>query len=311
MNIVPFLVGPTGVGKTEISLHLAEELPIEIVSADSRQIYRFLDIGTAKPSPEILQKTKHHFIDYLSPDEYFNAGMYSREARTTIRQIFENNKIPLVVGGSGFYIQALIDGLSEIEAIDQIIRGDLRKRLENEGVEALYKELESVDPNLIKKIKLKDRQRILRGLEVFYATGNPLSQMQLNKPDPADFIPMLIGLDAEREWLYDKINMRVDEMIKKGLVDEVRQLKDKGFSEKDNALNTVGYREVFKHLEDKLEFDAMVEKIKINSRRYAKRQLTWFRRDDRIKWLKIDGFDKIEDLTEQILDHYKKFKLKG
>jgi tRNA dimethylallyltransferase len=309
MNIVPFLVGPTGIGKTSVSLIIAEKLPTEIVSADSRQIYRFMDIGTAKPTSEILNKIRHHFIDYLSPEVYYSAGIYGREARIKIDQIFEFNKIPLVVGGSGFYIQALIDGLSEIEVSDQGIREELRERLEKEGVETLFKELEKVDPQLTTKIKLKDKQRIFRGLEVYYATGSPLSQLQLNKPIPADFKPLLIGLEAERDWLYKKINERVDKMIKLGLIDEVQKLKDKGFSLKTNALNTVGYKEVFQYLNGHLEMDEMVEIIKMNSRRYAKRQITWFRRDNRIKWLSIDKFDKIDKVAEKILNYYKKFKL--
>jgi tRNA dimethylallyltransferase len=309
MQLVPFLVGPTGVGKTEISIQIAQNISVEIISADSRQIYKFLNIGTAKPPPEILMKIPHHFIDYLSPDEYFSAGMYGREARSIINQILERKVIPLVVGGSGFYIQALIDGLSEIDISDHTIREDLGQRLENEGVEVLHKELKSVDPDLAKKIKMKDRQRITRGLEVYYATGKPLSKLQLNKPNPANFKPILIGLEAERKFLYHKINSRVDEMIQNGLVDEIRQLRDKGLSEKDNALNTVGYKEVFDYLNNIIEFDEMVEKIKINSRRYAKRQLTWFKRDNRITWMKIDEYDAIENIVNDILENYKKFKL--
>jgi tRNA dimethylallyltransferase len=301
MNAVPFFVGPTGIGKTEISIQIAKNLPVEIISADSRQIYRLLNIGTAKPSPETLLRIPHHFIDYLSPDQYFSAGMYGREARKKITQLFENKIIPLVVGGSGFYIQALIDGLSEIDGTDQTVRLELRQRLENEGVERLHKELESVDPDLAKNIKIKDWQRVLRGLEVYYVSGIPLSRLQLQKPIPADFNPVLIGLEANRDFLYNKINNRVDEMIKVGLIDEVRQLKEMGFSEKNNALNTVGYKEVFEYLDNNLQFDEMVEKIKINSRRYAKRQLTWFRKDSRIKWVKIDDFEKMQDVVDQII----------
>jgi tRNA dimethylallyltransferase len=301
MNAVPFFVGPTGIGKTEISIQIAKNLPVEIISADSRQIYRLLNIGTAKPSPETLLRIPHHFIDYLSPDQYFSAGMYGREARKKITQLFENKIIPLVVGGSGFYIQALIDGLSEIDGTDQTVRLELHQRLENEGVERLHKELESVDPDLAKNIKIKDWQRVLRGLEVYYVSGIPLSRLQLQKPIPADFNPVLIGLEANRDFLYNKINNRVDEMIKVGLIDEVRQLKEMGFSEKNNALNTVGYKEVFEYLDNNLQFDEMVEKIKINSRRYAKRQLTWFRKDSRIKWVKIDDFEKMQDVVDQII----------
>lgn len=308
MKSVPFLVGPTGAGKTEISIHLAKSIPIEIISADSRQIYQLLDIGTAKPSSEILKKIPHHFIDYLSPNEYFSAGMYGREARKKIKQVQKNKKIPLVVGGSGFYIQALIDGLSEIDAYDQTVRDDLRERLDKEGAQVLHRELESVDPDLAVKIKINDWQRILRGLEVYYVMETPLSKLQLSKPNPADFKPVLIGLEVEREYLYKKINHRVDEMIEIGLVDEVRQLKGKGFSEKDNALNSVGYKEVFDYLNNTIEYDEMVEKIKINSRRYAKRQMTWFRRDKRITWLKIDENMHIDNIVNESLEIFKKYQ---
>jgi tRNA dimethylallyltransferase len=306
MKTAPFIIGPTGIGKTEISLLLAEKLPVEIISADSRQIYRYLDIGTAKPSSEILKKVKHHFIDHLSPTDYYSAGMFGREARKRINQLLMSGKIPLVVGGSGFYIQALIEGFSEIEVSDQSIRQKLEKHLEESGIESLYEELMSVDPNLAKNLKINDKQRILRGLEVFYATGQPLSQLQRNNPISADFTPILIGLNANRQVLYNRINNRVDEMLAMGLVEEVHHLKKMGLSEKDNALNTVGYKEVFDHLNGKIDHDTMIEKIKMNSRRYAKRQLTWFRKDTRIIWFNIDEFERKEDLINQILSNINK-----
>jgi tRNA dimethylallyltransferase len=309
MKIVPFILGPTGIGKTELSLQLGKKLPIEIISADSRQIYKFLDIGTAKPSPEILHKIKHHFVDYLSPDDYYSAGMFGREARVVIDQVFKLGKIPLVVGGSGFYIQALIDGLSDIVVSDQKIRQNLRQRLVNEGVEKLYEQLRSVDPDLAKNININDSQRILRGLEVYYSEGKPLSKLQLHKPIPANFKPLLLGLTADRKFLYEKINNRVDEMIALGLVKEVKRLKKKGFSEKDNALNSVGYKEVFDHLNGMLDYDSMIEKIKINSRRYAKRQLTWFRKDDRITWFNRNDFQQSKDLLDKISDQFNLSKL--
>jgi len=309
MDAVPFIVGPTGVGKTKISILISQKLPVEIISADSRQIYQLLNIGTAKPSPKTLLSVPHHFINYLSPDEYFSAGMYGREARNKINQLFKKQVIPLVVGGSGFYIQALIDGLSEIDATDQDIRDKLRHRFEKDGVERLHKELNSVDPDLAKSINIKDQQRVLRGLEVYYVTGKPLSKLQLQKPIPADFKAILIGLDARRDVLYNMINNRVDQMIHDGLVDEVQQLKNMGFSEKNNALNTVGYKEVFQYLDNNLRLSEMVEKIKINTRRYAKRQLTWFRKDDRIHWLQIDQYDEIENIVEQIFEIFKRHHL--
>jgi tRNA dimethylallyltransferase len=301
MKTVPFILGPTGIGKTEISIKLLEKYPIEIISADSRQIYQYMDIGTAKPSPEILKKVKHHFIDHLNPSEYFSAGMFEREARKIISRLLKSDILPVVVGGSGFYIRALTDGLSEIAATDPEIRDQLLKKLDEVGIEKLYKELTTVDPDLSHQLKVKDKQRILRGLEVYYISGQPLSQLQLIKPAPPDFQSLLIGLNANRQFLYNKINRRVDEMISAGLVEEVRELQKKGYSEKDNALNTVGYKEIFEHFDGKHDFDTMVDRIKMNSRRYAKRQLTWFRRDKRIVWFNIDDYPDKDHVVKDIL----------
>ena len=306
MNTVPFILGPTGIGKTEISLQLANHFPIEIISADSRQIYKYLDIGTAKPSHEILKKIKHHFIDHLSPDDYYSAGMFGREARRVIDQIFRESKVPVVVGGSGFYIRALIDGLSDIESSDPDVREALQRKWKKSGLDTLFTELKSVDPELAVSINMQDKQRILRGLEVYYSTGIPMSKLQLQKPCPADFNSICIGLTADRDLLYKRINNRVDEMISNGLIEEVIKLKDYGFNKENNALNTVGYKEVFEYLDGKVDRDTMIETIKMNSRRYAKRQITWFKRDDRIIWIKIDEYDQKEDLTKRILDHINK-----
>jgi tRNA dimethylallyltransferase len=302
MKVVPVILGPTGIGKTEISLHIADKIPLEIISADSRQIYRLLDIGTAKPATEILQKIPHHFINHLDPSEYYSAGMFGRDARTVISHIIGCGNMPLVVGGSGFYIQALIDGLSEIEVPDQKVRKSLRKRLETEGIGNLYDELGTVDPELAKRLELKDKQRILRGLEVYHTFKRPLSELQLQKPLPAAFESIQIGINAERQYLYERINKRVDHMIKEGLVEEVSRLRSLGYSEKDNALNTVGYKEVFEHLNGDLDFETMVEKIKMNSRRYAKRQLTWFKKDKRICWYQLDMSIGAKEIANQIIE---------
>jgi tRNA dimethylallyltransferase len=301
MNTVPIILGPTGIGKTEISLQLAKHLPIEIISADSRQIYKFMDIGTAKPSPHVLKKIRHHFIDHLSPADFYSAGMFGREARQVVKQLFRENKMPVVVGGSGFYIQALIDGLSDIESSNPEVREVLRKKMETSGLATLYEELKSVDPDLAVSINMQDKQRILRGLEVYYSTGIPLSRLQLQKPIPADFQSILIGITADRQLLYQRINNRVDKMISNGLVEEVKKLRMNGFNKENNALNTVGYKEVFDYLDGIYDRDKMIEKIKINSRRYAKRQMTWFRRDDRIIWFNKDEKSHKEDLANRIL----------
>jgi tRNA dimethylallyltransferase len=306
MRLVPFLLGPTGIGKTEISLCIARKLAIEIISADSRQIYRLLDIGTAKPSKKNLEIIPHHFIDHCIPDEDYSAGMFGREARQVIDQIFQKNKIPLVVGGSGFYVKALIDGLSEIEAINSHIRNELRVKLEQQGLAVLFRELEEVDPVLTKKLRKNDKQRILRGLEVYQATGIPLSQYHAVEAHRANFTPLMTGLITDRVFLYDKINRRVDHMIEAGLVAEVEELRKIGYSIDNNALNTVGYKEVFAYLDGVYDHPTMVAEIKKNSRRYAKRQITWFKKDQRINWINIDPDSEPEMIAEIIVKQVQK-----
>ncbi len=305
MDVVPILIGPTAIGKTAVSLQIAKQLPVEIISADSRQIYRYLDIGTAKSEPDILNKVPHHFINSLSPDEYFSAGMYGREARKVINQVLDRKNVPLIVGGSGFYIRALVDGLSEIDSTDEAVRITLQKRWENEGGKQLFSELEKVDPDLATKLEKNDKQRILRGLEVYHVSGNRLSALHQIEAQAADFLPLMIGLSADRKYLYNRINQRVDEMIKLGLVEEVQRLRQKGFSQNLNALNTVGYKEVFEYLDNNIDWEEMIGKIKQNSRRYAKRQLTWFRRDLRIRWLNIDEYKTNEQIAGEIIGIYR------
>ena len=309
MDVVPFIVGPTGIGKTAISVIIADKMPIEIVSADSRQIYKYMDIGTAKPSKDILRRIQHHFIDYLTPDKYFSAGRYGRKAREVIKQIIHKGKVPLVVGGSGFYIKTLTDGLSEIMPDNEEVRAELIQRLGSEGVENLHKELVKVDPDLAIRIQKRDKQRILRGLEVYYATGNRLSDLHMLEAKRADFYPFFVGLTAERDFLYENINRRVDEMLTDGLVQEVETLIEKGYTVEMNALNTVGYKEVFDYIAGNTTEKEMAEEIKKNSRRYAKRQLTWFRKDTRIQWLTIDEKSQPIQIADDICDRLNKFKL--
>jgi tRNA dimethylallyltransferase len=304
MKAVLILVGPTGIGKTYLSIKIAQYLNVEIVSADSRQIYRLLDIGTAKPSQEILESIPHHLINFLRPDEYFSAGMYSQIGRRVIDQIHNRGNIALVVGGSGLYIHALIDGLHNIDVRDEKIRSSLRSRMLKEGVGALYKELKLIDPKLAGKIKPKDTQRIIRGLEVYLKTGQKMSELQEEETKPADFIPMMYGLNASREYLYHRINDRVDQMLEKGFLAEAANLRLMGYKKDLNALNTVGYKEIFEYLDDHISFDEMIELTKRNSRRYAKRQLTWFRKDERIKWIDVSEDTDYSEAAEKITREY-------
>ncbi len=299
---VHFIVGPTAIGKTFLSERIAEKIRVEIISADSRQIYRYMDIGTAKPEKNFRQKVVHHFIDICDPDDYYSAGIFGREARQTIEKIFtDGDALPLVVGGSGFYIKALVDGIFELQTRDELVRQKLEKRLEREGVGQLYAFLQQVDPVYAAKISANDRQRILRALEVYLTTGKPFSSFHAKKPQAADFKPVFWGLDTERKILYRRIENRVERMLKQGLIEEVQLLLNKGFRPELNALNTVGYKEVIQYFNRLLTYEQMVELIKRNSRRYAKRQLTWFRADNRINWYDAEKTANLEKLAEKIV----------
>ena len=301
---VLFLVGPTGIGKTALSVSVAKFLPVEIISADSRQIFKLLDIGTAKPSKEILKKIPHHLISFLRPDEYFSAGFYSKMSRKIIDQIFERKHIPFVVGGSGLYIKALIEGFFELEIRDQKIRLSLRKRLLKEGTEPLYNELRKCDPELVENIQPNDKQRILRGLEVYLYSGQKLSKLQEEPSVPPNFKPVIFGIRCNRKLLNNRINSRVDEMIENGLLNEVLKLQKKGLTPELNALNTVGYKEVFEYMDNIVNYDEMIEQIKSNSRHYAKRQMTWFNKNKNIRWKDIDENTDFSELANSIVNEF-------
>lgn len=305
-NTVPIIVGPTGVGKTDLSLMVAEKLPVEIVSADSRQIYRHLSIGTDKIADAIRKKILHHMIDICNPDEYFSAGMYSRIARKVIGEIQQRGKVPLVVGGSGFYISALLDGIFELDVHDNQVRAGLHERLRQEGQEALYAELKKCDAEYAAKISPADKQRTMRALEIYIVTGRSFSSWHERDTEPAPFKPLMIGLTMERQILYERIEKRVEKMLEAGLMDEVQKLIHMGYRPGMNALNTVGYKEAFQYLQGELTFDEMVDLIKRNSRRYAKRQLTWFRRDTRIRWIEASRRTVLRRAANEIIKELSK-----
>ncbi|NIA29655.1 MAG: tRNA (adenosine(37)-N6)-dimethylallyltransferase MiaA [Actinobacteria bacterium] len=289
---VLLIVGPTAVGKTEISLRLARSLGGEIVSADSRQVYRYMDIGTAKPAKHELEQIPHHFIDVRNPDEYYSAGEYGCEARACIKNLLSENKVPIVVGGSGFYIRALVDGLFAPGISDPQVKEKWRLRIRKEGAENVFAYLQKIDPQSAARLHPNDTQRVVRALEVYEIAGKPLSAFQEGGETPADFSIIFIGLTRKREVLYERINSRVDKMIEKGLIDEVVSLRKRGWGPELNALRTVGYKEVFDYLDSAVSMDEMIRLIRQNSRRYAKRQLTWFRRDSRIHWIDLDEHDE-------------------
>lgn len=300
-NTIVLLCGPTGVGKTAVSQALAGQFPLEIVSADSRQIYRYMDIGTAKPPLSFRERIPHHFIDILNPDCDYSAGQYAGEARRVIQEIFRRGKLPLVVGGSGLYIRALIEGFFREDVKDPQIRRKLAERLEREGIDPLYAELLGVDPQSAESIHPHNSRRVIRALEVYYAAGVPLSQIQRENPDPPPFRAIKIGLNMERKKLYAQIDRRVEAMFEEGLVEETRRILGMGYSAELNALNSVGYKEVIAYLWGEADLFTCKELVKRNTRRYAKRQLTWFRAEKDIHWIEVDPAAGFENAAESIL----------
>ena len=295
------ILGPTCVGKTQASLKLADILNGEIVSFDSRQVYKFMDIGTAKPTREERERIRHHLIDLVSPDEKFTASDYGKRARETIRGIIERNKQPIAVGGSGLYLKALIEGFFQGPKADESTRKKLEREAQKFGGPRLFNRLKEVDPEAVERIHPHDLIRIVRALEVYELTGKPISVWQREgeyEPFPMEFIK--IGLTLKREELYRRIDQRVEGMMAQGLLDEVKRLKEKGFSPRFKALKTVGYQELFAYLEGEVDLLTAAEKIRLNTKHYAKRQLTWFRKDEEIVWLDADD----DNLTEKILKRF-------
>lgn len=292
------LTGPTGVGKTSLSLPLANMLQAEILSIDSRQIYKELNIGTAKPGSDELARAPHHFVSERSITDPVSSGQFASLAEKRIQEVFDRGNAPLLVGGSTLYLQALQKGIAAIPDIDPAVRQELVSRLEKEGHEALYKELVSVDPDAAATMDATKSQRLVRALEVFHGTGNTLSFYHAQTP-PAKFHFKTIVLTRPREVLYARIEQRIDKMLEAGLVDEVGDLMGMGLDMAMPVLKTIGYREVVEHLQGMYGFDEMVRLLKRNTRRYAKRQLTWFRRFPEYIW--VDRHKSDDEVINEIL----------
>lgn len=300
------IIGPTGVGKTAVGMHVAERLKGEIVSADSRQIFKYMNIGTDKPPAEYLARVPHHFVDIIDPSEWYNAGKFGKQARTTIDDIFDRNRAPVIVGGSGMYVKSLLEGFFDEQIKDISIKEALIREISQNGTAELYRELQRVDPEFAAGITENDAQRIARGLEVYQATGKPLSQHWKESKTEPEFVPVIFCLNRNREELYDRINRRVDQMIEEGLVKEVEEILVMGYDKSLNSLQTYGYQEVIEHLEGDLSFDEMVELIKKRSRNFAKRQLTWFRGMKKVKW--INAGDDSKKTAGEVLQFYEQFR---
>ena len=304
-NNVLVLVGPTASGKTTLSIEVAKVLGAEIISADSRQVYKGIRIASAVPSIKERQGIKHYFLEFLKPFEDYNAGEFGKQARALIDNLFKENILPVIAGGSGLYIKSCIDGFFEEETRDDDIRLKLYDELENYGKEHLHDKLKVIDPESASVISTAYYRRVIRALEVYYITGKKMSELQKEKPE-INFNAIQVGLSLDRKYLYQRINKRVDNMFDSGLIEEVTALKSKGYHYKThNALNTVGVKEVFRYLENDISYETMVDSIKQNSRRYAKRQMTWFNKDKRIKWIEVTENKSTEKLCNEVIKIFK------
>ncbi len=275
------MVGPTAIGKTALGIRLAQKFNSEIISADSRQFFKEMNIGTAVPSEEERNAAPHHFIQHISIEEEYSVGDFEREALKKSSALFQKHPILILVGGSGLYIKSLVEGLDDFPEVDPSIRENLNRELAENGLEPLQEQLKTLDPLQYKQTDIQNPHRVIRALEICLGTKKPYSLFLNRKKNTRDFEVISIGITAPRQEIYDRINKRVGLMMDAGLLDEVKSLQQKKHL---NALNTVGYKELFLYLEGKTTLEDAVEEIKKNTRRFAKRQLTWFRKDKNTNW---------------------------
>lgn len=290
MKTLLVIVGPTGVGKTELSLRAAEYFSTSILNADSRQLYRDIPIGTAAPTAEDLSRVPHHFVGTLNLDDYYSAARYESEAMSLLERLFAVRDIVVLSGGSMLYVDAVCQGIDDIPTISDSVRQRMRERYENEGLETLAAELERLDPAYFAQCDIRNPKRVIHALEICHMTGRTYTSFRVRKVKERPFRIIKIGLCRERGELFDRIGRRTDQMLSAGLLDEARRV----LPHRDcNSLNTVGYKELFKYLDGEWTLDFALEKIKRNTRVYAKKQMTWFKKDPEIAWFHPDKWDEV------------------
>ncbi len=307
MNRVIVIVGPTASGKTNLSIELAKRMNGEIISADSMQIYKYMDIGTAKPTKEEMQDISHYLIDEVLPNEDFNVVRFKELAEKYIDNILEKGKQPIVAGGTGLYISSLINNInfSESES-DWELREALKKEAEEFGPEYLHKKLQEVDPNSALSIHPNNIKRVIRALEVYYQTQKPISyHNEMSRSIPPKYQFVLVGLNMDRQVLYERINKRVDIMIQNGLVDEVKGLVDQGYADSIISMQGIGYKEILEFLRNNITLEQAIDNIKQGTRRYAKRQITWFKRIHGINWFNVDNCGNNINVINEIYEYAK------
>lgn len=290
MNTLVVLIGPTAVGKTDTSLAIAEHFGCPIISADSRQMYNGMEIGTAMPGNKELARCKHHFVGQLQPGDYYSAAKYEEDVIRLLEKEFAENKVMLMSGGSMMYIDAVCKGIDDIPTVDDETRAMVLEKYEKEGLEQLASELRLLDPEYYNEADIKNPKRVMHALEICYMTGKTYSSFRKRNIKERPFRIIKIGLQRDREELYERINRRVDMMIEQGLIEEVKRFEH---LKHHNSLNTVGYKEIFKYLDGEWTLPFAIEKIKQNTRIYSRKQVTWYRKDEEIAWFHPDNIEEI------------------
>lgn len=306
MNTIVIIAGPTAVGKTDISIEVAKAFGGEIISSDSMQIYKHFDVGSAKPTPEEQARVNHHLIDFVDPKTPFSVSDYQKCAKEKIEDLFKSDKLPVVTGGTGLYANALMYKMDFNQTdSDHDYRAKLEKLYEEEGAEFLHEKLKALDPDAASRIHANNVRRVIRALEVNEVTGMNMKDFQKDPEKTSDYRVILVGLTRNRHKLYARINKRVDLMLEAGLIDEIKYLKSIGLDDSYTSMQGIGYKEVLPYLEGRYDYDTMADLIKLNSRRYAKRQMTWFKRYKDMTWFDIDKIGDTEEVIRQIVKHIK------
>ncbi len=302
MNKIVVICGPTGIGKTSFAIKVARRFNGEIIGADSMQIYKYMTIGTAKPEAEELLQARHHLVDFLDPKLEFDAGLFMKKADSAIKDITDRGRLPVIAGGTGLYVRALLNGLFRSHPVCEETLEQLTREVEKKGPESMYKRLEKCDAKAAKKIHPNDTFRVIRALEVFITTGQKISDFQKKHDFKENRYPHIkIGLYMDREKLYERINKRVDIMLEKGLLNEVKTLVENGYGLDLKSMQSIGYKHMGLYLEKKVDWNEAVRLLKRDTRRYAKRQMTWFRKQTDILWFECCEFDKAQNRIKDFL----------
>jgi tRNA dimethylallyltransferase len=289
------LIGPTAVGKSRVAVEVAKAFDTEVLTADSRQVYRGMDVGTDKPTPEERQGVPHRLIDLINPDESFNAGLYRRQALDEIERLYQSCRLPLVVGGTGLYVRTLLKGLCDAPPTDPIVRGALQQEVRDYGHDRLYARLVTVDPVVAARLHPRDESKVLRALEVHQVSGRRMSEYQQEHGfAERPFSALIIGLSRDRDVLYRRIEERIDWQLTHGLIEETKQLLACGYRRDSAAMKGLGYRQVAEHLAGDYDAIEMVRRFKRDTRHYSKRQMTWFRKEPEIQWLTVEESESVQ-----------------